>query len=96
MTAGSGYSIVGSGDVTVKAAIEPLRTTEILPVGIGIQGLAAGLEDALAELARTGFLKHISVSIDGPGELHDKARGVAGTFERTAATLKVFRRPAKK
>ena len=35
-----------------------------------------------------GFLKHISVSIDGPGELHDKARGVKGTFERTAAGLR--------
>src|SRR5471032_623513 len=35
--------------------------------------------DALAELARQGFLKHISVSIDGPGELHDSARGVKGT-----------------
>jgi MoaA/NifB/PqqE/SkfB family radical SAM enzyme len=44
--------------------------------------------DALAELASAGFLKHISVSIDGPGELHDKARGVAGTFERTAAGLR--------
>ena len=27
--------------------------------------------DALADLAAAGFLKHISVSIDGPGELHD-------------------------
>jgi len=44
--------------------------------------------DALADLASAGFLKHISVSIDGPGELHDKARGVAGTFERTAAGLR--------
>jgi MoaA/NifB/PqqE/SkfB family radical SAM enzyme len=44
--------------------------------------------EALATLAGQGFLKHISVSIDGPGELHDKARGVAGTFERTAAGLK--------
>lgn len=43
--------------------------------------------DALAELALEGFLKHISVSIDGPGELHDKARGQAGTFERTAEGL---------
>ena len=30
--------------------------------------------EALADLARRGFLKHISVSIDGPGEMHDKAR----------------------
>jgi len=44
--------------------------------------------EALAMLASQGFLKHISVSIDGPGELHDKARGVAGTFERTAAGLR--------
>ncbi|MBI2834346.1 MAG: radical SAM protein [Acidobacteria bacterium] len=43
--------------------------------------------NALADLALAGFLKHISVSIDGPGELHDLARGVKGTFERTAAGL---------
>ena len=27
--------------------------------------------EALADLAASGFLKHISVSIDGPGEIHD-------------------------
>ncbi|HTI36093.1 MAG TPA: radical SAM protein [Vicinamibacterales bacterium] len=44
--------------------------------------------DALAELAAKGFLKHISVSIDGPRELHDAARGLKGTFERTCAGLR--------
>jgi MoaA/NifB/PqqE/SkfB family radical SAM enzyme len=44
--------------------------------------------EALAQLAEAGFLKHISVSVDGPNELHDKARGVAGTFERTSAGLR--------
>jgi MoaA/NifB/PqqE/SkfB family radical SAM enzyme len=43
---------------------------------------------ALADLALAGFVKHISVSIDGPGELHDAARGVKGTFERTATGLR--------
>ena len=52
--------------------------------------------DALADLARAGFLKHISVSIDGPGELHDKARGVKGTFERTAAGLRRLQEAARK
>lgn len=52
--------------------------------------------DALAELARAGFLKHISVSIDGPGELHDHARGVKGTFERTAAGLRRLQEAARK
>jgi MoaA/NifB/PqqE/SkfB family radical SAM enzyme len=52
--------------------------------------------DALAELARAGFLKHISVSVDGPGDLHDKARGVAGTFERTAAGLRRLQAAARR
>jgi Fe-coproporphyrin III synthase len=43
--------------------------------------------DALAELAAKGFLKHISVSVDGPKELHDAARGLKGTFERTTEGL---------
>jgi len=52
--------------------------------------------DALAELARAGFLKHISVSIDGPGDLHDQARGVKGTFERTAAGLRRLQEAARR
>jgi MoaA/NifB/PqqE/SkfB family radical SAM enzyme len=52
--------------------------------------------DALAQLAATGFLKHISVSIDGPGELHDKARGLKGTFDRTAAGLKRLQAAARR
>jgi MoaA/NifB/PqqE/SkfB family radical SAM enzyme len=52
--------------------------------------------EAMAELARAGFLKHISVSIDGPNELHDKARGVAGTFERTAAGLRKLQEAARR
>jgi MoaA/NifB/PqqE/SkfB family radical SAM enzyme len=52
--------------------------------------------DALADLALKGFLKHISVSIDGPGELHDAARGVKGTFERTAAGLRRLQAAAKR
>jgi MoaA/NifB/PqqE/SkfB family radical SAM enzyme len=52
--------------------------------------------DALADLAAAGFLKHISVSIDGPGELHDVARGLKGTFERTCAGLKRLQEAARR
>jgi MoaA/NifB/PqqE/SkfB family radical SAM enzyme len=52
--------------------------------------------DALADLAAAGFLKHISVSIDGPGELHDVARGLAGTFERTCAGLRRLQEAARR
>ncbi|HEU4649773.1 MAG TPA: radical SAM protein [Croceibacterium sp.] len=51
--------------------------------------------EALAELAKQGFLTHISVSIDGPGELHDKARGVKGTFKRTSEGLRRLQAAAK-
>lgn len=52
--------------------------------------------DALADLAAKGFLKHISVSIDGPRELHDVARGLKGTFERTSAGLRRLQAAARK
>src|SRR5919198_6256544 len=52
--------------------------------------------DALADLAATGFLRHISVSIDGPRELHDEARGLKGTFERTCAGLRRLQGAARR
>jgi MoaA/NifB/PqqE/SkfB family radical SAM enzyme len=52
--------------------------------------------DALAELAAKGFLKHISVSVDGPKDLHDAARGLKGTFERTTEGLRRLQAAAKK
>src|SRR3954469_20306008 len=52
--------------------------------------------EALADLAAKGFLKHISVSVDGPKELHDVARGLKGTFERTTAGLKRLQDAAKR
>jgi MoaA/NifB/PqqE/SkfB family radical SAM enzyme len=36
------------------------------------------------------------VSIDGPGEMHDKARGVKGTFERTSAGLRRLQEAARR
>jgi len=52
--------------------------------------------DALADLAAKGFLKHISVSVDGPKDLHDAARGLKGTFERTTQGLKRLQEAARK
>lgn len=52
--------------------------------------------EALAELAAAGFLKHISVSIDGPGDLHDVARGLKGTFARTTAGLRRLQAAARR
>jgi MoaA/NifB/PqqE/SkfB family radical SAM enzyme len=52
--------------------------------------------EALADLAAAGFLKHISVSVDGPNDLHDRARGVAGTFVRTTAGLRRLQEAARR
>jgi organic radical activating enzyme len=52
--------------------------------------------DALADLAAAGFLKHISVSVDGPGDLHDRARGLKGTFTRTTAGLRRLQEAARR
>lgn len=52
--------------------------------------------EALADLAAAGFLKHISVSIDGPRDVHDVARGLAGTFERTTAGLRRLQEAARR
>src|SRR6476659_2007941 len=52
--------------------------------------------EALADLSARGFLKHISVSIDGPGEMHDAARGLAGTFARTCDGLRRLQAAAKR
>src|SRR3954467_5899329 len=52
--------------------------------------------EALADLAAAGFLKHISVSIDGPGDIHDVARGLKGTFARTCAGLRRLQAAARR
>ena len=52
--------------------------------------------EALADLAASGFLKHISVSIDGPGAVHDEARGLKGTFERTCEGLRRLQAAARR
>lgn len=58
--------------------------------------ITAERAEALADLAAAGFLKHISVSIDGPGEIHDIARGLKGTFERTCEGLKRLQDAARR
>jgi YbbR domain-containing protein len=48
LTAGPGYSLTDDVEVEVKALVQPLRTTEVLPVGVAVQGVAPGLEAKLA------------------------------------------------
>jgi len=47
--------------------------------------------DALAALTKSGFLRHISVSIDGPPEFHDAVRGQRGAFKKAADNIALLR-----
>lgn len=47
---------------------------------------------ALADLTKAGFLKHISVSIDGPPAFHDDVRGQRGAFQKSADNIRMLRR----
>ena len=48
--------------------------------------------EALAELTRSGFLRHVSVSIDGPSEFHDEVRGQKGAFKKSADNIRLLRK----
>jgi MoaA/NifB/PqqE/SkfB family radical SAM enzyme len=48
--------------------------------------------EGLAALARARFLKHISVSIDGPKDFHDKIRGQRGAFEKASGNIERLQR----
>ncbi len=48
--------------------------------------------EALAELVASGFLRHISVSIDGPQSFHDEIRGQKGAFDKTANNIRGLRK----
>jgi YbbR domain-containing protein len=48
LTAGSGYSLLSDTTVEVKALIQPLRSTEVLPVGVSVVGVATGLDASVS------------------------------------------------
>ena len=48
--------------------------------------------DALADLVASGFLRHISVSIDGPRSFHDDIRGQRGAFDKAATNIRRLRK----
>ena len=48
--------------------------------------------EALADLAASGFLRHISVSIDGPRDFHDQIRGQRGAFDKAEDNIKQLRK----
>ncbi len=48
--------------------------------------------DALLQLTRRGFLKHISVSLDGPPDFHDEVRGQKGAFRKIHSNIRTLQK----
>lgn len=48
--------------------------------------------EGLAQLVKQGFLRHISVSIDGPEAFHDEVRGQKGAFRKSADNIEMLQR----
>ncbi len=48
-------------------------------------------EGNVSELARFKYLRDILTSLDGPPEVHDRVRGVPGSFERLGRAIKLVR-----
>ena len=46
---------------------------------------------SLAELSAAGFLRHVSVSLDGPREFHDRIRGQRGAFDKAGRNIRRLR-----
>ncbi|HVA23751.1 MAG TPA: CdaR family protein [Chloroflexota bacterium] len=81
LTAGNGYSLVSDGSVDVKAVIQPLRTTEVLPIGIAVQGVPQGLEAKLSpptvEVTISGLVPALSALKPGDVSAVVSAQGLA-------------------
>jgi MoaA/NifB/PqqE/SkfB family radical SAM enzyme len=58
--------------------------------GVSIDSNGVGLERLAEELAAIGGF-HVTVSLDGPSEIHDRIRGVLGTYERARRGVDALR-----
>ena len=77
-----------------KLAVEILQSKGLHSKYITTNGTVIGDDkaEALAELVASGFLRHISVSIDGPQSFHDEIRGQKGAFDKTANNIRGLRK----
>ena len=81
LTAGSGYSLVSDASVQVKAVVQPLRTTEVLPIGVAVQNVGQGLEARLSpptvEVTVSGLVPALSALKPGDISAVVSAQGLA-------------------
>jgi len=89
---GPAHILVRGGEPFLHPGLIPLLET-IGRAGVPVSVDTAGteLEEHARAVARIGDL-HLTISMDGPPEVHDRARGVPGTFERVERGLRALHR----
>ncbi len=89
---GPAHVLVRGGEPFLHRGFIPLLES-IRAAGLPASVDTAGteLEEHARSIARIGDL-HLTISMDGPPEVHDRARGVPGTFERVERGLRALRK----
>ncbi len=92
----------GDGQLVVLSGGDPMKRPDLVEMvrygterGLRMTLTPSGTEaltpDSVAELADAG-LERIALSIDAPGEAHDRFRGEAGSFDRTIEAVEAARK----
>jgi MoaA/NifB/PqqE/SkfB family radical SAM enzyme len=64
-----------------------LTSLNIISNGFGQKLLLKSLRETYSMCAKKGVKLHISISLDGVGEIHDTVRRTPGAFEKTTSTI---------
>jgi MoaA/NifB/PqqE/SkfB family radical SAM enzyme len=86
----SGILIRGGEAFLYPGMIELLEYIRSKGMFTSIDSNGTLLKDVAADLLRIGNL-HVTVSVDGPEEIHDQVRGVKGCFQRIREGMAVLR-----
>jgi len=64
-----------------------IKSLNIISHGFNKKLLLKSIEDIYASCRAKGVRFHVSISLDGYGETHDRVRGIKGAFSRTMGTI---------
>jgi len=68
-----------------------LKSLNIITHGFNSKLLLENLEKIYASCKEKGIYFHVSISLDGVGEIHDKVRNIPKAFEKTISTIDEIR-----
>lgn len=73
-----------------------IKSLNIISNGFKTDYLLGILEDIKGKCVSMGVQFHVSISLDGVGEIHDKQRGISDVFQKTTKTIDALVRDTNK